>query len=496
MVNWPWSHHEARASLEAKSISGYGKKEALDDSVVTPTQQYQPRLPHPNNMANYNRWSNDPEASISLTLLTDIIAGVGSYREMSEGFENHKNKEVIDEFCKRVNLDEDLQQITRVMLAKGFCPVERLPDYDLKILPPETFYIYRDKYGTIQKYTQEYFQSQVLASWETPSEQENIILFKNNEDTSHPYGQSLLESIGPLLDIRTQMNEDIGKVLHRMGYPIPVMSTSRDKAALDKAIEEREPDQWITIGNVMKDEFNIDVIEIASRSQPHEWIDLINMMIAEGLHAPLLMLLKNSTEASATVVMESIDRFVNGHQTYLSRRVEDLLFKPQVGDPVPLQVWGRPKTGLEKVTLTELASVINSPKVTFSQAQALLKDFFPQIPDATPQEIDKFMNPPEPIFQQGKPFQKKEEPPQQQVEQLIDGINSMDTSLGIIETAFHEGRIKITDACRQADRAISIHMKRIYGNGWEQHRDVKFQEFIHGKLVRGKVGETYHVTVG
>ena len=475
---WPFIH--SRRPVEASHGSVY-KTEAEKGAVVT-TYQWTERRPHPANMSNYEDWGNDSEASVALEVLTNIIAGVGYYTEMAEEEdENHKNKQVIDEYGEAVNLDEDLQLICHTMLHKGFCPVERIDDYDLKVLPPETFYIYMDKKGTLLKYTQERTVNDIINTWEGTA-MEDIIMFYFGKTTSWPYGKSLLEPIGELLDERAQMNKDMPKAIHRWAYPIPVISTLRSKAAVEDAFINRDMDHAVFIGNVAEGEFSMETLAIDPQARFIPYIELIYYQICEGLHAPLLLYLKNATEASATVMMESVDRLVTGVQRYIKRRVEKYLFEPQVGEPVPRLVWGQPKTGLEEITLTDVAAIINSPKVPDNQVQYILKQFFSGLPEPE--------YPPEPKtpFQ---PFQKKPEIP---LEQRLEKLDDIQTGLTVIHTNYVEDRIGITEAMRLADRTITVHMKRVYPNSWKRHRDEVFQEFV-GKLVPHKEGKVYHVAV-
>lgn len=500
--------------IEVSTGRGYRVEE--QEGKIATGYDWEDRQRHPNNMGKYEEWANDPEANIAFNVLTDIIAGVGYYTEMPEDVdENHKNKQKIDEYGETVNLDEDLQEIVMTMLQKGFCPVERKKNYDLKILPPETFYIYKTKRGDVYRYTQERSRGDVITSWErtdwkemlgrckesykqeelekllkfeSPDKTgnfEDIILFFHRKTTGWPYGKSLVEPIGPLLDERTQMNEDMPKAVHRWAYPIPVMQTSGSKTALQDACEDRDIDDWIFIGNVEEGEVRFDTIAIDPQARFIPYIELIYYQICEGLHAPLLLYLKNATEASATVMMESVDRLVNGIQTYVKRRVEKYLFAPQVGKPVPRLIWGQPKTGLEEITLTDVAAIINSPKVPDNQAQYILKQFFSDLPDP---EYTKEQ--PQLPFQ---PFQKAK--PEIPVEQMLERLNDVETGLNIIAENYSERKISITEACRLADRTITVHMKRAYPSQWQQHRDKKFQEFLHGRLLKLRDGKTYSVTV-
>jgi hypothetical protein len=476
-LKFPFFH--GRQPIEASHGDIYKVKE--ETGSIATEYRWTDRRPHPNNMDNYEEWGNDSEASVALEVLKNIIAGVGYHTEMPEDVdETHKNKKVIDEYGENVNLDEDLQLICHTMLHKGFCPVERIENYDLKVLPPETFYIYMDKKGKVLKYTQERTIHDVINEWKTPKEMEDIILFFFGKTTSWPYGKSLLEPIGDLLDERAQMNEDMPKAVHRWAYPIPVISTKGPRKTVQDAFVNRDVDEAVFIGNVMEDEFKLDTLAIDPQARFIPYIELIYYQICEGLHAPLLLYLKNATEASATVMMESVDRLVNGVQRYIKRRVEKYLFEPQVGEPVPRLVWGQPKTGLEEITLTDIAAIC--PYLDKDQKYHLLKQFIPDLPE--PKEEPT----PQLPFQ---PFQKQPEIP---MEQILEKLNDVETGLTVIQTNYVEKRISITEAMRLADRTITVHMKRAYPNSWKSHRDAKFEEFAH-KLIPIKEGKAFHVTV-
>jgi hypothetical protein len=444
-------------------------------------------------MGNYDEWNSDAEVDISLDLLTDLIAGVGFYTEMPEEDKaqntnktkppDHPNKILIDKYCETINADEKFKQITRTMLGKGFCPAEIIGNYDLKILPPETFYVWRTKLGKVYRYTQEVNNSEV-ARWEE-NELGKVLLFINEEDTSHPYGQALTDSIGDLIDIGKQMNEDIGKALHRYAWPKRVHRYDMSIESIKKAYTEADVDEDLFLGNCAKDSYSVDTLEVNPNTKFQASVDMIYNQKAEGLHAPLLLYLKNATEASATVMMESVDRFVNGSQRYNKRRIEHYLFEPQCGEPVPRVMWGQPKTGLEKVTLTELASIINSPRVAKNQAQTILKQFFPNLPEP------EFEPVPQPL--QTQPFQKQK--PEVPMEQVLEKLNDLQTGLSIIETNYVERKITLIEVMQLADKTITVYCKRAYPEDWEQKRNDEFDKFTRRILQLPKRSEVYQVKV-
>ena len=500
-------------TLEASS-GRIWRKESEQGRVET-SYSWTDRQPHPNNMSNYEEWANDPEANIAFNVLTDIVAGVGYYTEMPEGTsEEHKNKQKIDDYGEDINLDEKITEIEMVKLQKGFCPVEILDDWDLKLLPPETFYIWKNKKGHIYRYTQERHIGDVINVWQEkgwqkqlqyyealyPKEEfkelmafeakdaeplESIMLFYHRKTTSRPYGKSLTEPIGSLLDERAQMNKDMPKAIHRWAYPLPVVSTSREKTALQTAFTDRDVDEAIFIGNVNPDEFKMDTLAIDPQARFIPYIELIYYQICEGLHAPLLLYLKNATEASATVMMESVDRLVNGEQRYNKRRMERYLFKPQVKDPVPRVVWGQPKTGLEDVTIADIAALC--PYLAPNQQQELFQQYGIQLSEP------EWPKPPPQLPPQ--PFMKPQ--PQMPNEHVLEKVYDMQTSLSIIETNYTEKRINLIKAMQMGGKVIEVHLARAYGKDskvFAEKRDVEFQLWSR-RLIGVKGKPTYSVTV-
>jgi len=425
------------------------------------------------------------------------------YTEMPEKIdENHPHKKVIDEYGETVNLDEDLQTITRIMLGKGFCPTQRLEDYDLHILPPEGFFIWRTKTGEIYRYTQEVSSHEVRrwesSKWEETLQSvrhlyrkeaykelieqkskddvgdlEEIILFINNEDPSHSYGHAIVDPIVDLVTARQQMNEDMPKVIHNYAYPTGVLTTSKGRETIQKQFEEKEPEEWIFIGNVMEGEVKWDTITVDPRASWINYIELIYYQICEALHAPLLLYLKNATEASANVMMEAVDRYVQGIQRYIKRRVERFLFEPQCGEPVPRLVWGQPKTGLEEIELASIAQLVQSGALMPNQAQDLLKKLGLDLVD--PEQ------PPTPPMMQ--PFQKQPLAPP--IEQVLDKLNDLGTQLNVIYANFQEKRLPLIKAMRLGQKAIEVHMKRAYGYSdvvCEERRNEEFERWAHRLL--------------
>jgi len=515
MVNFPnIRRFFERVTPTISSFPFFRKRE--DTGRVVTSYSWTDRQPHPPNMVWYEEVANDPEVNIALSVHAGMIAGGGMHTEMPEGIDpDHKHKAIIDDYAERVNLDEDLKAISYVMLAKGFSPVERLADYDLKLLPPETFYIWRTKLGEVYRYTQERSQGDIIATWETPkweqkltklealypkkefkdlmafeaddpSSLDDIILFINDEDSTHPYGRALTDPIIELVEARRQINQDLPVAIHRFAYPLGVIKSRLAASTIKEAFENRDLDAWISISNCATDELEWGLIEPSIRQDWIPYIELLYYQIGEALHAPLILLLKNATEASGNVMVEAVDRFVDSRQRYIKRRVERYFFEPQCkGGPVPRLVWGQPQSGLEDVTLTDIAAIVNSPKVPDNQVQYILSQFFPGLPEPE--------YPPEP--QLPLPFQKPSQPPVP-VEQWLEKAETLDTCLTILETNLREGRIPLEKACQLGGHYIKVHLQAMYSHDeFELKRREQFDAWVRRLLNMRPVGTTYSVKI-
>jgi hypothetical protein len=471
------------------------------------------RKPHPNNMTFYEDWSKDPEAGAALTVLSKLVAGVGFHtlvtNEKGESDVKHPHKIAVDKVAAELGFDEKLDQIAWQSLAKGFTPTELSWGYDgqldtWSVLPSESFYIYRDRKGKVLKYTQEEART-IVTTWKG-DEMADIVLFFNQETPMRPYGTALTDSIGNLLDMRKDLNADMKKGVHRWANPIPIMETSKSRAnstELAKVLTEREADDWVLVYDVTEGEVRWQPLTVEPSARFVPYVELIYNQIAEGLHAPLLLYLKNATEASAHVVMESIDRLVEGRQRHIKRRMEKYFYAPIVKNkqPIPRHIWGKPRTGLEKITMTELSMMLNSPSLAYNQKEWLLKEYGIKLPKpdwGEQAKISKIVAPPisfgaKPASDGQKPKPKEAKIP---VEKLLERLNDLNTNLQIIEENFRAGKLKVHEAARFAERVIKVHMTRYHPEDIENKTSERWQQFMRKIIPSGdKSKKEYTVIV-
>lgn len=423
--------------------------------------QWTERQPHPANMPKYPDWASDPQVRVAIDLLTDMVAGSGYYTQMPEydadGKEvdpEHDNLRTVDNYLKDTGFRDKYKQIQRQKYEMGFCAAEKLSDGSLKILPSDSIYIYRSQKGEVRKYTQEY-NNQVVAQWSATDP--NFLIFIHNEDPMHPYGRSITDSVGGLVEANKQLNLDMPRIIHRYSSPLGVWEFSRDITAIKDAVTNREVDEDIFLGNVDKEELRYQFHEPATQTRFLEYIDQINFQLGQALHAPLILLLKNATEASATKMLEAVDRAVKGEQEQNADIIERQLFKPLCGEPTPEFLHGATDEVLNGIPLTDISTLKSTSTITWKQAQDLIrKKGIDLIEDVEPQPL--------PILQNKDPETGKP---------MLNGdkINQAELSLRTVKQAYDAGKILISEAMKEGDRIIKIYVDKALFEAERQTRE-------------------------
>jgi hypothetical protein len=520
---------------------GHGLLNKLREAVkgtVSNNRGLDNRLPHPAYMSRYATLCQDPTVSVAIDIKRDMVVP-DFYYEMPEEEEsepkkqkveavvkddnpqdtnlpfkskvpkpepkkadpNHPNKKKLEEWKKNTKATKKLKQIVGTMIGKGFCPVLIEDDYALKILPPENFYIYRDKYGKVLKYTQE-DNMQVISTWEG-KQMDDVILFINDEDTDHPYGEADVESLVTLLDTREQLNTDMGKIIHRFSAPFGILRTDGSAEQVKSNLLEKDIDEILFLGNTSKDQVELLFEEPDPQCKFLPYIDSVDFQIGQKLNAPLILLLKNATEASATKMLDAIDRWVQSTQNEIAEILEERIYKKiVVSGPVPVHKWGAPREVLDEITLADINNAVDK-SMSKKQAQDLIRkkgieliedeEWLNKEPEPSP-----FGNPFDPKAQKSAPFGAK--PKVEIPVEAIEKLNDLHMALDIIEENFKAKKKTLTETCRYAEQAIRVYMQRAYPEDWQERYESAFKQFISERLGgiashNHKHAETYKVTV-
>ena len=381
--------------------SRLSRKREAEKGTVDISRRWTNRRPHPPKMDQYENLNKDSAVSTAITMKSGMIAGVGFHTAMPDSVETpadapddweHPKLTELNAYLEEINADELYELIVRTAFEKGFCPVERLPDKTFKILPPETFYIWTTKKGTIYKYTQNVGGSKV-AEWKEGAGFEDILLFYRLWSPTRIYGKALVEDVADRVDASNQISDDVPDVIHKQGYPFRTITAETVEVGdiAYKQFTEKDPDMDVFIYPVLKDQLTIHTETLTPRIDFTDYVKHNDDMKAEGLNAPLGVWMKNSTEASSKTIMESIERETEKDQRYYARRFEKHIYEPKVGTPTPRHIWGPSETGLEDMTLEGVAQLYRDGAITFGQAQNLLLDL--GVPIGEAQE-----EPPTPAF--------------------------------------------------------------------------------------------------
>ena len=346
----------------------YEKARASSKLRLKPSRSVLPGEPPPADFALLlDIYLKDPTARAAVDYLADQVVGMGFYTtaELPEA------KEVVDEFCERVGLDELLQITAREIVAFGnsfWLKVEPEDLRDIKLMPiTNVRRIYRAPDGSVEAYE---FSSDGRPVKLEPN---RVIHFKWNAVNNEAFGSGLLRTLAEPLELQT------ANVSERK--PLYVMKALMQEALIMQLLTHSSPNQlWIFPGippseldvskpgtiayevanmppwgarwvsNQPDADVKVAVPRISRGFEMH--IENISDEFVLGLQTPLpkLIIKRGFTEASAKAAVELVERKVMALQRFIKRVIERQIFTPlveQAGfDPREARVrlhWGVPE---------------------------------------------------------------------------------------------------------------------------------------------------------
>ena len=309
----------------------------------------------------------DPTARAAVDYLADQVVGMGFYTTA----DIPEAKEVVDEFCERVGLDELLQITAREIIAFGnsfWLKIRPGELTDLKPIPiTNVRRIYRAPDGTVEAYE---FSS---GGRKVKLGPEEVIHFRWNAVNNEAFGSGLLRTLAEPLEL--------GLSGVRERKPVYAMKALMQEALIMQLLTHSSPNQlWIfpglppseldpskpgTVANEIMNmppwgarwvsnrpdaDIKIAVPRISRGFEMH--IENLTDEFILGLQTPLpkLIIKRGFTEASAKAAVELVERKVMALQRFMKRMVERQVFAPlvrQAGlDPREARVrlhWGVPR---------------------------------------------------------------------------------------------------------------------------------------------------------
>ena len=343
----------------------------------------------PASISNYYKWyEQDGVVFASVNGLSEAATGLGYFNKMPKDYEPKDREEVpkpielVNELGMELQLDSVTPNICRNMLIAGFCPVEvqieKFPSKcAIKVLHPMTvreIVLGGDEYHGIESIVQKVGnQKQVTI------EGENLAWFVNNQIGNDKKGISIIKPVTSLLSIKDTALSNMGKIIDRYLAPLVIWKSTQSIAGVKAAIEGREADEDIYLGNLHPDDMKdlAQPIEISGEARFTEFISYIDELIYVGLYAPNLYYWRNATEASARVLSDMVDRNVRAIQRSMKRGMEAGLYQRLMDankiDAVPRLNWGVEETGLEDIQLENIiATAMQLGMFNENNLQALL----------------------------------------------------------------------------------------------------------------------------
>ena len=348
----------------------------------------------------------------SIDFLADQVAGQGFYTTMNEEYkepslEGKTAKEIVDEFCEEVGLDEVLQESARYLIGWGnvfwwvgsSVKIEFLRPIPLEIIKDEGIK-YDFAKGAISK---------VIFDWKQEPQQilgEEIIHLAYNVLTAKPLGVGILQSLCTPLDIGNGDKRDayyqikgrshysFDKIMQKFGGPVELWSIS---GATEKTMQNLQaqlktlPKEGarIVTNPAQRSEAKVQSIVPETPRGIEKYLEILDDEYLIGLQSPISNLLGKTgfKYATAEAAVEVVENRVMAFQRFLKRGVERHLFDKVVGaaglDPKQAQVrlnWGMPESlDYEKLTqllgqLIEIFAKVGPDVITAKELRKILRD--------------------------------------------------------------------------------------------------------------------------
>ena len=351
----------------------------------------------------------DLGARASIDFLADQVAGQGFYTTMNEEYKEKSDgktaKEIVDEFCERVGLDERLQESSRYAVGWGnvfwWVGNKRRIDF-LRVVP---LAVIKDR-GL--KFGDEGEVRQLLLDWDRDLKEipgQELVHLGYNVMTASPLGIGVLhglcasldlgngESRGPFYVIKGKIHAGMADTIYTFGAPnelwsFPGLSAAKLSEAQNEIRKIGPRGHRFVFNPPAGTDAKITQI-VAERMRGLDfYVETLEDEFLLGLETPLAKLVTKTgfTEASADAALEIGERRVLALQRFLKRCVERYLFDPVVAaaglDSAQAQVrlnWGMPESlDYEKLSqilgqVTELLKV-NPAVIGTHEIRKILRD--------------------------------------------------------------------------------------------------------------------------
>lgn len=320
-------------------------------------------------------YMTDPKVFAAVEQTVAEAVGMGFYLECDD----EESKKQVDDYCKRLKLDQLNQVNCRSLLVQGNFINERILDRSkmitkLKVLPAHTMRYTRAETGQIEAWWQRKSNGQKGATF-TPEE---ILHGKFIEIESSAWGMGLIQpNYEVSAEIKT-IRKSMIKIIKRYAGPKGIWPVTGDdfaRKAFAKALQNIQEDEDFVLPPEVAS--GAKFLELNPSGRFENYINGLKEDVATGLRVPTLGYLRNATQASATKLTEHFQNSIGPLQRELKRIVEQEIFKPFCDKmrlkECPKVNWGVQRTGVEKLTAEGVARLVQVASITSAQSQILLR---------------------------------------------------------------------------------------------------------------------------
>jgi hypothetical protein len=256
-------------------------------------------------------------------------------------FEGPKKK-VMEKWSDTVNLPLLFQKIDKSRRLYGDTFIEVVTKNDLKILNPIWIRVYTEPTGDVIGYSQ-IIENEKKVLWGTtgsPKEDEaypvkaktKILHFKHNTLGSEKYGKSDIEPLLPLLQVKANMEEDVGHIVKKYIAPLIWAKVGNDQMPANENIVSQISDDLRDI-QAESEITTSHLVDLSVLDFQNKGMDIktplahIDQNLITGGHVPPVLLGRSdgTDSAQAEVQLRNFGRHIKAGQRELKYDFEDLI---------------------------------------------------------------------------------------------------------------------------------------------------------------------------
>lgn len=336
-------------------------------------------------------------------------------------FEGPHSKELTD-WAEVVNLPQKFDIIAKHMLKNGNIWSEHPNNNVMKLINPKTMKTWRTRTDDIVGHSQEIDSTNKIL-WGSTGDKtkdqtftkhapiKNIVHFKFNAHAGEKYGSSIIHSVLPLLEIKSQIEGDLKIIVRRYSAPIihaqvgdeMHLPSDDDLTSIKAGLKDIYADTEYVTNYLTK----FDVLGFEGKALNVDYIlKHVDNNILVGLRVFKEVIgMEGGGKESAEVKLRAYGRHVKALQRAIKTEFEDkIIIGLELGNQKDHLVWGDAEEREQEIEIDQIRGLVTDGIITPQKANSLLP---PEFQEELPPEL---ANPAKQAFtsqqQNQRPFQK------------------------------------------------------------------------------------------